>query len=215
LDKAACVLLPLGALIWRLDAVENHFHTIALFAPPAWVGVTLGGIGCAAIALWLLREWRAHARGEHVDPLGIGVVVGTNALWTWLLLGISHPHLPLFALASQHYVQHLYFVWHFERRSRPEGIPLPPELRARVAPPARVGWLLWLVAFGGFVVLLLTFLTMGLREMAAIAGLGAAGTAVIPPWTAAMIGVNLSHYWLDHRVWRLRKAEVARPLSLS
>jgi hypothetical protein len=198
-----------------LNEIENHFHTVALYAPPAWVGATLAMAGCVAIAMWVSREWSAHARGEHVDPLGVGVVLGTNVLWTWLLLGMRHPHLPLFALASQHYVQHLYFVWHFERRSPPEGTPLPRELRERAIPPAKLGWLVWMAALGGSVVLLMTFCSMGLREMAALAGLSAAGTAAIPPWTAAMIGVNLSHYWLDHRIWRLSKSEVARPLALS
>jgi hypothetical protein len=52
------------------------------------------------------------------------------------------------------------------------------------------------------VTLLLTFVTVGLRAAAASMAWRPAGALDLEPWAAAMIGVNLEHYWLDHRIWR-------------
>jgi hypothetical protein len=172
----------------------------------------MAAAGAAALLGFLALELRAFVRGEPVAPLGVAIVVITDLLWSALLVGIAHPLLPLYALASGHYVQHLYFVWRFEHREGALGI-VPAGIRERIAPRRPLFYLAALGALGAFVVLGLTFLTVGARAALGAIGLGPAGYA-LPPWTAAMIGVNLSHYWLDHRVWRLRRREVARPLDL-
>jgi len=59
------------------------------------------------------------------------------------------------------------------------------------------------------VTLLLTFATAGLRALATAMALRPQNALDMPPWAAAMIGVNFEHYWLDHRIWRTRKRDVA------
>jgi hypothetical protein len=65
------------------------------------------------------------------------------------------------------------------------------------------------------VTLLLTFVSTGLRAAATWMTLRPENALDIPPWAAAMIGVNFEHYWLDHRIWRTRKrVEVAVPAAV-
>ena len=45
------------------------------------------------------------------------LLFGTNLTWSALLVFIPHPAIPLFALASGHYIQYLYFVWRVEQRT--------------------------------------------------------------------------------------------------
>ena len=53
--------------------------------------------------------------------------------------------------------------------------------------------------------LLLTFASAGLRCGRGLDDAAPRDALDIAPWAAAMIGVNLEHYWLDHRIWRTRK----------
>ena len=59
-----------------------------------------------------------------------------------------------------------------------------------------------LLALGGAVTLSLTFVSSGLRAIAEWMLLRPQGALDFPPWAAAMIGINLEHYWLDRRIWR-------------
>lgn len=212
LDQAACALLPLGALTYRARAVCQKYDGASLPVPPSWLVTLLVSAGVVALGAYLLRELAAARRGEAVDPLGVVLVVTTNALWSGLIIGLSHPALPLYAIASGHYIQQLYFVWRFESR-RGGFEALPARARALFAPPARLGYLVGATATGGLVVLLLTLAAVAARAAAGAAGLRGAAVLDVPPWVAAMIGVNLSHYWLEHRIWRFRGARGTAPES--
>jgi hypothetical protein len=193
IDVAACVLLPVGALMWRARAVCGEYNDAPLAAPPASLAIATMAAGALAVALFLGRELLARARGHRVHAVGIALVIGTTLLWTALILGIAHPALPLYALASGHYVQYLWFVHRVERRD------------ARRAS----GWLVRLTLAGGLVTLALTFVVVGARLAAGALGVRPGDALAIPPWAAAMIGVNLWHYWLDSRIWRRRPAAPA------
>jgi hypothetical protein len=175
MDQLACVLFPLGALAYRARAICASYDGAVVPAPPAWLAPLLMIAGIVAMADFIRR---------HRDPFALTLVIGTNLLWSGLLLGIAHRALPLYALASGHYVQQLYFVWK-RRQFAPKISPL--------------GYLAALTFAGGAVVSLLTLATLGARSWAG-------SSTAIPPWVAAMIGVNLSHYWLEHRIWRASAA---------
>jgi hypothetical protein len=120
-----------------------------------------------------------------------------------MLVCIPHPAAPLYAIASAHYVQYLYFVWHVQKNDPMERPSPRIGSRVRVAlRTSRLGYLTGLLAMAGLVTLLLTFAATGLRAAAAAMMLRPDGALDIAPWAAAMIGVNLEHYWLDHRIWR-------------
>lgn len=205
LERAACTLLPLGALTHRARAVCQTYDGISLPVPPAWLATSLIAGGLVALIAFSLRHvWRA-LRGEPTSWLGVTLVVSTNLLWSGLIVSIEHPALPLYAIASGHYVQQLYFVWRFEaRRDGFEALGMP--IRRLVAPPSRAGYLIGMTLCGGAVVALLTGAAVAVRSLATAAELRPVLPLEIPPWVAAMIGVNLSHYWLEHRIWRRRPA---------
>lgn len=211
LDQAACLLPILGAVVWRAHAVAREYGSAPLLTPPEPLAIALAAAGGAALLGWLAREALAWRAGEPVAPLGVGVVVAHASIWGALIVAVPHPMIPLYALASGHYVQYLTFVWRVEE-ARPGLSAVPSPLRRLMAPPARLRWLAAMVAIGGGGVLLLTFLSVGLRALAGAAGLGA-GALDIPPWAAAMLGVNLSHYWLDHRIWRAPRAAAPQPAA--
>ncbi|MEO7329433.1 MAG: hypothetical protein ABI193_12695 [Minicystis sp.] len=214
LTQAACFLLPFAALVHRARVVATDFRGISLLSAPAWLAPSMAALGAIALVAYVAIELRARAKGEPVALLGVAVVVVTNLLWSWLFVAIHHPLLPLYAIASAHYVQHLHFVWRFEHRAGALGA-VPVSLRERVAPPRRFAYLAALGALGAAVLVILTGATVGARWLAEALAIHRGGPSILPPWTAAMIGVNFSHYWLDHRVWRLRRPEVARPLDLA
>lgn len=203
IDQAACLLLPLGALLYRARAVCRTYSTAPLFTPPLALAIGISILGAIALAIHVAREILAHRRGEPVDPLGPAIIVSQVLLWSALPLWLDHPAIPLYALASGHYIQYLYFVWKTER-SRPGLGALPSWLRARVAPPSRFAYLITLIALGGFCVALLSLAVVAFRAAAEVSGARPPGALPIPPWAAAMIGINLAHYWLDHRIWRFR-----------
>src|SRR5262249_18361427 len=78
------------------------------------------------------------------------------------------------------------------------------KLRERIAPPSGLAYLAALGAFGAVVVVALSLAVVALRRLVGPAG--APSHDVIPPWMAAMIGVNFAHYWLDSRIWRRPRA---------
>lgn len=205
LDLAASLLLPGAALLYRAGAVCDRYAGAPLPSVPTALVHTMAMAGALALAAFAWREWRAHRRGEHVDPIGMGMIFGTNLLWSALLVGNPHPAMPLYALASGHYVQYIYFVWHAEAR---EPSPVSSAgIRVRLQTALRsseLRYIALLLAMGGAVTLLLTVASEGLRATATRMALRPENALDIPPWAAAMIGVNLEHYWLDHRIWRTR-----------
>jgi hypothetical protein len=214
LDMAACLLLPGAALLYRAGAVSDRYSGALLPSFPAALIQTMAIAGVAALLAFAWRECRAYRDGERVEPIGVGIVFGTNLLWSALLVAIPHPATPLYALASGHYVQYLYFVWHVQEKDPAEapsaqvGARLRRELRA-----SRLRYLAGLLAMGGAVTLLLTFTASGLRAAADAMMLRPEGALDIAPWAAAMIGVNFEHYWLDHRIWRTPRPAAAAPVA--
>ena len=159
--------------------------------------IGVGGVRLARVAL-------ASPRRTSIRS-GIGILLGHEfGSGPALLVGNPHPAMPLYALASGRCAQYLYFVWHAEARETSDGLvhrsgcvcntgcarrgtavhraPLGDGRRGDVAPHVRV----CRIALGRST-------SMTLRPENALD---------IPPWAAAMIGVNLEHYWLDHRIWR-------------
>lgn len=204
IDQAACFLLPLGALLYRAREVCRTYSTATLWSPPQSLILAVASAGILAILLLVGREILAHRRGERVDVLGPAIILSQTTMWTALPLLINHPAIPLYALASGHYVQYLYFVWKFE--SAHPGLSLvPSNVRRHVAPPSKFAYLAALTGFGGAIVVLLTLLALGARVVAEARGWRPVNALPIAPWAAAMIGVNLAHYWLDHRIWRTKQ----------
>lgn len=206
LDLAACLLLPGAALLYRANAVCGLYSGAPLPTVPMPLVQAMAIAGGLALAAFAWREWRAARDGEAVDPIGFGLLFGTNLTWSAMLIGDAHPAIPLFALASAHYVQYVYFVRRVELRDRPAGSHNP--LRARVQAALRASPLQYataLLVVAASVTLLLTFVSVGLREAAVATGLRPENALAIPPWAAAMLGVNLEHYWLDRRIWRSAK----------
>ncbi len=217
LDLAACLLLPGAALLYRASAVCRQYAGAPLPSVPTTLVQTMAVAGAVALAAFAWREWRARRRGVHVDAIGVGMLFGTNLLWSALLVCNPHPALPLYALASGHYVQYLYFVWHAEARepSTVSDVTLRVRLQNGLR-SSRLRYVVLLVAMGGIVTLLLTFASAGLRAVATSMMLRPQNALDIPPWAAAMIGVNFEHYWLDHRIWRTRKrVEATVPAAMA
>jgi hypothetical protein len=210
LDLAACLLLPGAALLYRAGAVSNRYSGALLPAFPAALIQTMAIAGVAALLGFAWREWHAYRNGERVDPIGPGIVFGPNLLWSAMLVAIPHPAAPLYALASGHYVQYLYFVWHAQEHDPPEGISprIGPRMRLALR-TSRLRYLAGILAMGGVVTVLLTFAASGLRAAAGAMMLRPDGALDIAPWAAAMIGVNFEHYWLDHRIWRTSRPAIA------
>jgi hypothetical protein len=214
LDMAACLLLPGAALLYRARAVSNRYSGAPLPAFPTELIQLMAIAGVAALLAFAWREWRDHRNGARVDPIGSGIVFGPNLLWSAMLVAIPHPATPLYALASGHYVQYLYFVWRVQERDPAEATS--PQIAARLRRElrtSRVRYLAGLLLLGGGVTLLLTFAVSGLRAAGGMMMLRPESALGIPPWAAAMIGVNLGHYWLDHRIWRSPRA-VATPTAV-
>ncbi|MDX2167127.1 MAG: hypothetical protein SF182_08695 [Deltaproteobacteria bacterium] len=210
LDLAACLLLPGAALLYRASAVCGLYNDAPVPAVPMLVIQALAAAGVAALGLYAWREWRAMRHGERVNPIGLGLFFGTNLIWSALLIADAHPAIPLFALASGHYLQYVYFVRRVEVRDRPAGAHHP--LRARLQTALRGSPLQYAVALLVIAVpvtVLLTLVSIGLRELALSAGLRPDTALAMPPWAAAMLGVNLEHYWLDRRIWRSPKPVAA------
>jgi hypothetical protein len=209
LDLAACLMLPAAALLYRVASVCDQYSGATLPSVPLVVVLALAAGGAAALAAFAWREWQSHQRGELVDPIGCGILLGTNLMWSGILIIDSHPAIPLFAFASAHYVQYLHFVWYAEAR---EPAAVGNGLRETAQAWMRSSSLYYLVgllAMGGLVTLLLTLVSAGLRESAIAWQLRPVSALAIPPWAAAMIGINLEHYWLDHRIWRRPKVAAA------
>jgi hypothetical protein len=176
IDQAACLLLPLGALAYRAHAVTDRYDGVIVPRTPIWLGIGLSIAGAIALIAFAIRQRK--------NLLGVAFIVTTNLIWCALLVGISHPALPLYALASGHYIHQLYFVHRHQKR---EGV---------------VVWLGALLAVSGIVVVALTLATLGARALLH-------SSSEIPPWLAAMIGINLWHYWIESRIWRRASAAVS------
>jgi hypothetical protein len=206
LDLAACLLLPGAALLYRAGMVCDRYSGALLPAVPMPLIALIAAAGIAALAAFGWREWQAHRRGEKIDSIGTGLLFGTNLMWSALLVGNPHPAMPLYALASGHYAQYLYFVWHVEAREPASASPLPFAAEVQSAlRSSRLRYLAVLLVMAGAVTLLLTLVSTGLREAAVWMQLRPAGALDLAPWAAAMLGINLEHYWLDHRIWRVRR----------
>ncbi|HYD47881.1 MAG TPA: hypothetical protein VEB21_06010 [Terriglobales bacterium] len=207
LDQAACLLLPGAALLYRAGAVCDQYAGAPVPSLPLSLLTVLGAAGAIALLAFIGREWRSHRAGAAVDPIGVGIFAGTNLIWSALLIGDPHPAIPLYALASGHYVQYLYFVWRTEQREAPAASAGGTAVRLQaMLRSSRLEYLLVLLILAGAVTLALTFASAGLRSLAEAHDLRPSGALAIQPWAAAMLGINLEHYWLDHRIWRTRTA---------
>jgi len=210
LDQAACLLGPLAAWMWRCRNVCDHYRGAPMYAPPTWFIAAVGTAGAAALVAYAARETAAWVKSERVDPVGPAMVVGINVLWTALLLTIPHPLYAMYAIASAHYVQYLYFVWKYESR-RPAWSLVPTPLRVRIAPPAKAGYVVSQIAVGVAIIGSVTLATMVTRHATVAMARGEVSAFPLPAWSTAIIAVNLAHYWLDSRIWR--SAGAARKIA--
>jgi hypothetical protein len=165
--------------MFRARAVDGSYNGVPVFAPPLPVIAALAVLGAAAMLLYLAREARALRAGAPVHLLGPSLIVGVNGLWAAALLLIDDPLTPFYAIASAHYVQYLWFVGR----------------RARLSSRRPLRWTLAMAGGAGAVVAALTVIVVLARRAAGSDG-------VVPPWAAAVVAVNLEHYWLDARIWR-------------
>jgi len=205
LDQAACLLPLLAALAYRAREVSSEYDAAPLVAPPAALVTVLGVLGAAAVVALAAREAAAQLRGERVDLLGPAIVLLVTGTWVALIVAIEHPALPFFALASGHYVQYLWTVARAERPRAAALGALPEWLRARVHPSrSTLGHLAFLAALGATGIVGVTLVAMAARAVAAALDLRPGDAMPLAPWGAAMLAVNLHHYWLDHRIWRSR-----------
>jgi hypothetical protein len=203
LDMAACLLVPGAALLYRAGMVCDTYSGALLPVAPMVLVQVMALAGGLALAAFAWREWQAYRGGERVDPIGVGLLFGTNLIWSGMLVFNPDPAMPLYALASGHYAQYLYFVRRVEVRDAAvaSGTWLGPRLQTEVR-SSGLRYLVVLLAMGGAVTVLLTFVSTGLRAGAVWMEWRPQDALDIAPWAAAMLGVNLEHYWLDHRIWR-------------
>ncbi|MFO0625305.1 MAG: hypothetical protein U0325_06760 [Polyangiales bacterium] len=214
LDLLACTLPVLAALVARARRVHVYNHA-PLATPPAGLSTALAVAAAAALVALGVRAWRASRRGEALDHTGLGLVYGTGLLWSALLVGVRHPALPIYALASGHYVQHLWFVRRAEQGTPAALAALPDAWRRLASPDRALGYLAFLGALGAGVTVALSLAAVGLRALAASAGLRHDDGLSLPPWGAAMLAINLHHYALEHRLWRAPTATGAAPAPRS
>jgi hypothetical protein len=178
IDLVACLGLPLAALMARASAINATYNGVRVVAPPTAIVAAVAIVGAAALTMYVHREVRAWRR-ERIDPLPAALVVGVNGAWSIALLALDDPLTPFYAIASAHYVQYLWFVGRWTGTRRP---------------------LRWTLALGAGAAAVVAALSV----IAAVARLlgGPRPEGDVPPWAAAVIAVNLSHYWLDARIWR-------------
>jgi hypothetical protein len=208
IDQAACLLGPLAVWMWRSREICDHYRGAPLYAPPAWLIAIVGAAGAVALVAYAARELAEWRRGTAIDPVGPAIVIGVNVLWMAVLLTVPHPLFALYAIAAAHYVQYLYFVWRVQTR-RPRFGALPAAIRARIAAPAGLGYLVALTAIGIAIVGAGALASAAMRHVAVLLAPAVAPAAVLPTWSVAIIAVNLAHYWLDARIWRTGTAPAA------
>ncbi|UJR84385.1 hypothetical protein [Sandaracinus amylolyticus] len=203
LDQAACLLPLIAALTYRAREVCAEYDAAPIAVPPAELVVALTAAAALAVAAFVARDAADLVRGAPVDALGTAVVLVLTGTWVALLVAVEHPAIPFFALASGHYVQYLWAVGRAER-ARPHALGLIPErLRAHVHPGrSRLGHLVFLATLGALGISATTLIVLALRATASALALRPDGAMPLAPWGAAMLAVNVHHYWLDHRIWR-------------
>ena len=212
IDLAACTLLPIAALSYRATVVNNVYSGAKVPALPIALIAAVALLGGGALLAFAVREWRSYRADQPVDLIGVGIMFGTNLLWSALLVADPHPAMPLYALASGHYAQYLYFVWRLERREGVAGDNVGvSSLFLRQVQTSPLRYLAGLLILAGGVTLFATMASGALRALAVSMELRPQGALAIPPWAAAMIGINLQHYWLDHRIWRAPRLPTVQP----
>ena len=203
LDQAACLLPLMAALTYRVRAVSAIYDTAPMPHPPDALVWALAAAAAVAVVALVLRETLAVARKEAVDLLGVGVTLGVTGTWVGLIVLIEHPAIPFFAIASGHYVQYLWIATRTERGRAGSLRALPDRIAAWVSPAqSSARYLLFLAAFGALGLGVVSVFALVARTLAEQLELRPANAFALAPWGAAMLAVNLHHYWLDHRVWR-------------
>lgn len=210
--QAACVLPLMAALAYRAREICGTYDEAPLATPPATLVAALAAGAVVATIAFALQELAARSRGEAIDPLGVAIVLGLTWLWVALIVLVAHPALPLFAIASGHYVQYLWVAGRAER-ARSSGLDRVPSVLREWIHPGRstAGHLAFLAALGASGIAILTLVAIAVRGIADATGLRPAAAMELPPWGAAMLAVNLHHYWLDHRIWRSAPARAPTP----
>jgi hypothetical protein len=182
-------LLSLLGLLTFTETARNPAYTLTgELARRLWGGARLPSWGLALATVIVIGSlasvaWLARRRRRDGHPLPMAVWAVVGGQLTWFCIGAWHPFFNIALVPVFHSAQYLALTsWH-ETRGRSLGV------------------------FVGYAI---TVLVLGLAVTPGLISVGSAFAGDGPVVVAAILSaINLHHFLMDGRIWRLRDKRVA------
>ena len=168
---------------------------------PTWVATTAVALAASAVLLWLIEQFRLWRRDRIARPYffymlshfaiyGIAYVWFTDLNYGWVVINIWHN------------TQYIAFVWMFNNRRFAAGVDPRHRFLSTIS-QTRSAWLYLLVC----ITISTAFYTVAVRT--------AEWLALMPYMIVFYQAVNIHHYLVDARIWKLRKQPISANVGIA
>lgn len=168
---------------------------------PGWLAHVAIALAASAVLLWILDQLRLARRGQvalpfvlfmlsHFAIYACAYIYFTDLTQGWVVINIWHN------------AQYIAFVWMFNNRRFASGVDQNHRFLSMLSQPRRA-WLYLLVCVG----ISTAFYTAAIRTADAL--------ALMPYMVVFYQAINIHHYLVDAKIWKLRKKAVSAHVGIA
>lgn len=195
--------MPIAGILTVSSRSPEQFLWMPLWTLPVpeWLAHAAVALAASAILLWTLDQLRLARRGQAALPYAlfmlshfaiyvVAYIYFTDLTQGWVVINIWHN------------AQYIAFVWMFNNRRFASGVDPNHRFLSMLSQPRRV-WLYLLVC----VTISTAFYTAAVRTADAL--------ALMPYMVVFYQAINIHHYLVDAKIWKLRKQAVSAHVGIA
>ena len=195
--------MPIAGILTISSRSPEEFLWMPLWTVPIpdWIAQTAVALAASAVLVWILDQLRLARHGKaalpyvlfmlsHFAIYAVAYIYFTDLNRGWVVINIWHN------------AQYIAFVWMFNNRRFASGVDPNHRFLSLLSQPRRV-WLYLLVC----VTISTAFYTAAVRTADAL--------AVMPYMVIFYQAINIHHYLVDAKIWKLRKPAVSAHVGIA
>lgn len=168
---------------------------------PQWLAETAIALAASAVLLWIVDQIRISRRGQMALPYVL-FMLSHFAIYATAYIYFTDLNHGWVVINIWHNAQYIAFVWIFNNRRFASGINPQHRFLSMLSQPGRV-WLYLLVC----VTISTAFYTAVTRTVEAL--------ALMPYIVIFYQTINIHHYLVDAKIWKLRKQAVSANVGIA
>ena len=171
------------------------------FPVPAWLAQVAVALAASAVLLWSADQFRLWRRGQLALPYAL-FMLSHFAIYATAYIGFTDLNYGWVVINIWHNAQYIAFVWMFNNRRFASGVDARHRFLSTLS-QSRHAWLYLLVCLA----LSTAFYSAATRTAETL--------ALLPYMLVFYQSVNIHHYLVDAKIWKLRRPAVGANIGIA